>query len=368
MKANTNKPLFSLSVIASALLFATSAQANVSDGISQAVKDSKVGVNLRYRYENVDEDNANKNADASTLRSRITVNTGKFNNFSATIEVDDVSTIGADDYNSTTNGNGQYSVVADPTGTEVNQASITYQQGMAKFTLGRQRVVLDDQRFVGGVAWRQNEQTYDGYRLVLTPNDNFKIDASYIHNVNRIFGEDSPNSDLDGDVILINANYQINKAHKLVGFYYGMEFDNNAAFSNDTYGFTYNGKLAISDKNKIALKAGFASQSDAGDNPTDYDADYLTAEAMFITPAFGLGAGYELLGSDDSIKAFQTPLATLHKFNGFADKFLGTPADGLEDVYVKATTKINGVKLAAIYHDYTVMMRMSIQLILISSG
>ncbi len=49
-----------------------------------------------------------------------------------------------------------------------------------------------------------------------------------------------------------------------------------------------------------------------------------------------LGVGYELLGSDDGVAAFQTPLATLHKFNGFADQFLVTPAGGLQDIYFYA--------------------------------
>ena len=53
--------------------------------------------------------------------------------------------------------------------------------------------------------------------------------------------------------------------------------------------------------------------------------------------------GYELLGSDDGKVAFNTPLATKHKFNGWADKFLGTPKEGLEDVYLTAKGKVSGV-------------------------
>ena len=44
--------------------------------------------------------------------------------------------------------------------------------------------------------------------------------------------------------------------------------------------------------------------------------------------------GFESLGSDDGVMGFRTPLATLHKFQGTADKFLVTPPGGLEDAFV----------------------------------
>jgi hypothetical protein len=44
--------------------------------------------------------------------------------------------------------------------------------------------------------------------------------------------------------------------------------------------------------------------------------------------------GYERLGSNGTV-GFSTPLATLHAFQGWADKFLATPAAGIDDRYVK---------------------------------
>ncbi len=48
---------------------------------------------------------------------------------------------------------------------------------------------------------------------------------------------------------------------------------------------------------------------------------------------------------------FRTPLATLHKFQGTADKFLVTPAAGVEDVFVGVAGSIGKLKLAATWHD-----------------
>ena len=64
--------------------------------------------------------------------------------------------------------------------------------------------------------------------------------------------------------------------------------------------------------------------------------------------------GYEVLGGDDGVgnRAFQTPLATKHAFQGWADVFLTTPADGIEDAYVGATVPLWGGQLQAWYHDF----------------
>ena len=66
-----------------------------------------------------------------------------------------------------------------------------------------------------------------------------------------------------------------------------------------------------------------------------------------------LSLGYEVLGSDDGAAAFKTPLATLHKFQGWADKFLGTPANGVKDSYVKLAGKVGSAKVAVFYHEFS---------------
>jgi len=86
-------------------------------------------------------------------------------------------------------------------------------------------------------------------------------------------------------------------------------------------------------------------------------------------PDLDVTAGYEYMGNDSSVTsskkgapkrfAFQTPLGTKHKFDGYADLFLGTPAYGLVDTYVGTSGKIptlignNKVKFEATYHWYS---------------
>jgi len=334
---------FTLSLLSTAILAAPAAFAGDTThgkNITQALSDSTVNVSLRARYEGVDQDGVDKNADALTLKSRITVKTGQYNNFSLGMEVDKVHAF-VDDYNSKTNGQTQYPVIADPESTDVNQAFIKYASNGFSAIVGRQRILHNNQRFVGGVGWRQNEQTYDGVRAQYEAGA-FVVDYSYIHNINGITG-----GNVSGDFHLVNAKFKINKSHKVSAFSYILDYETSHANSSSTFGGLYNGKFG-----SVFVNASVASQSDNGDNPASYTALYLNAEVgSKFGPVTVLG-GYELLGSDNGV-AFNTPLATKHKFNGWADKFLGTPGQGLEDVYLTAKGKVAGVKLSATYHDFS---------------
>jgi hypothetical protein len=315
------------------------------DAVQKAVSDGQTSLSMRYRYEGVDQDGFEKDANASTLRTRLSYKSGNLNGFFANIEVDNVSAIGNENYNSTANGKSQYPVVADPTDTDLNQAYIGYKQGNLLFTLGRQRVVHNNQRFVGGVAWRQNEQTFDGYRVQYDTQQNLSIDYSYIYNVNRIFGPNGNNADLAGKIHLFNSQYKLNKTHAISAYIYNMDFDSALALSNRTTGLAYDGTIS-----KLKIHAAYATQSETGDNPTSYSTNYQTLELSYSISNMTLGAGFESLGSDNG-KGFMTPLATLHKFQGFADKFLTTPANGIDDVYIKASGKYGKLGLTAVWHD-----------------
>ena len=99
-----------------------------------------------------------------------------------------------------------YPVVADPESYEVNRLQLTNTSlPRTTVTLGRQRIVLDDQRFVGNVGWRQNEQTFDALRVVNKTVPNFTVDVTYLNQVNRVFGKDSPQGRYEGDSYFANV-------------------------------------------------------------------------------------------------------------------------------------------------------------------
>lgn len=61
---------------------------------------------------------------------------------------------------------------------------------------------------------------------------------------------------------------------------------------------------------------------------------------------------HEKLASNDGKYAFQTPLGTNHLFQGWADQFLATPRQGIEDTFVTVAGSIGKAKLQAEYHVF----------------
>lgn len=346
------KRLFTLACASGTLALALSSSVNASvlDDVSAAIGGGKSSMNFRYRFEGVDQDGIDEEAAASTLRSRYTFVSGTTSGLSLGLEADYVTVIGSEQYNSTVNGKGTYPVVADPDGFDLNQAYVKYVAGDTTATFGRQRIVLGDQRFVGGVAWRQNEQTYDAARFVHKASDTLTLDYAFVTNVNRIFGPDdgAQPSDWGGETHLLTASMALAGGHKLTGFVYLLDFENGNGVpnSNATYGVGYKGTIA-----DVSVSAKVATQSDYGDNPNDYDAMMYSVALARSFSGIKATVGYESLGSDDGQMGFRTPLATLHKFQGTADKFLVTPAGGVEGPFVGLAGKVGKLKLAATWYD-----------------
>lgn len=303
--------------------------------LSQAVTDGKILADLRLRYESHDTDNTNKTGEALTLRSRIGLESGTVSGFNALVEFEDVRAFIAD-YAPEKTG---YDIVSDPEETELNRLQISYADENYSAIVGRQRILLDNTRFVGNVGWRQNEQTFDAVKLGYKTGA-YNAQYAYIDQVNDILFKS-----LDASHHLLNVMYSGFQPGSLTGYAYLLD-DKETDTQTDTYGARFNGKQAI-DAITVLYTAEYALQKQ-----DDFEAAYLALEGGVLVKGVTLALGYESLGSDDGAYGFQTPLATKHAFNGWADKFLLTPADGLTDTYVKAAGAVAGVNLLAFYHEY----------------
>jgi hypothetical protein len=332
-----------------------------ADSLREALSLTQPTFDARLRFEAVEQDAFVNQADAVTLRARAGFETGKAWASSLLVEGEAVWPLKSD-YNSTTNGNVAYPVVADPESYEINRLQLT--NGALPgtvVTLGRQRITLDDQRFVGAVGWRQNEQTFDSLRAINTSLANTTFDVAYVSQVNRIFGKESLQGRFAGDSVLANVSYQL-PLGKLAVCGYWLDFENLAGVpaavrdASETLGLRFTGEKPLP-AFKIGYAAAYAVQSEHADNPLAFELDYLLLELSGAYKHFTVGVGLESLEGDGD-KGFTTPLATLHKFQGWADKFLATPADGIEDRYVSAglNFKALGVfdALGALvsYHSY----------------
>lgn len=345
-------PLFALPCLALVPSLALAAADSSANTLSAALNESQVKANFRYRIEHVDQDNALKDALASTLRSRLTLTTGQAYGLSGLLEVDNVSVLGGESYNSTVNGNGHYSVVADPKGTDINQAALKYQLSEdTSFTMGRQRVNHLNQRFLGGVGWRQNEQTYDGYRLQHSFTPAITLDLARLHNVNRVFGPKGPAANQRGEFYTGLLSWQLSPNQQLAAYGYDLDFNDWAVRSSLTYGLDYQSKWTLGEQQSLSLHLAAARQQDRHDAPLSYQHHYHRVQLSWQQQKLQLIAGTERLAGDGS-SAFQTPLATLHAFQGFADLFLVTPNDGLRDQWLGVRHPAGPVQLALNYHRY----------------
>jgi len=288
---------------------------------------------VRLRSESVTQSGMPKDAEALTLRGRLGFETAARRATSLLVEGELVWPL-ATHYNSTVNGKTEYPIVADPEAHEINRLQLTSTAiAGTRITIGRQRIALDDQRFVGNSGWRQNEQTFDALRVINTSVRQLTLDLTYLDQVNRVNGPESPVGRFHGDSYLASAAYKL-PAGTLTAFANMLEFDEAATDSSSTVGLRFNGSRALG-PGKLGFLASYATQHERANNPLDYEADF---HALALTGAYrewSLEVGFEQL-TGDGVKGFSTPLATLHRFQGWADKFLTTPPNGIDDRYVTA--------------------------------
>jgi hypothetical protein len=317
----------------------------------------------RLRYEQVEQDGFARDADGLTIRVRAGVQATQ-GLLTGLVEAQGNLAV-AGDYYDGVQGAATRPLIADPQNVAIYRAQLSLKLPVATLTAGRQRIALDDERFVGTVGFRQNGQTFDALRAEATPAKGVKVDLTYAWAVRTIWGIDSVGARqraIDGANIFANLS-AVTPAGTLTGFGYWVD-QNEAAvqgyrLSSKTFGARLAGMQKLG-RAKLAYQFSYARQSDLGRNPNDYAADYWLADIAIDLNGPKLGAGYEVLGASSGIAltSFQTPLGTNFKFQGWADKLLTTPPDGVRDLYAsagwgwKAIGSAKNVTLQAAWHRY----------------
>jgi len=324
--------------------------------------EGKILLDSRLRHETADQQGFAESSRALTLRTRFGYQTESYSGFQALVEGEWIqSLLDKDDYNAAGRNAGARSlpIIADPETTELNQLWLSYKtENTWLFKLGRQIIALDDHRFIGHVGWRQNIQTYDAFAVKGSITDNVQVFYSYLDRVHRIFGDDWPDhagpvGEFDSDSHLFNLSFSKTPVGTITAFAYLVGLEEAPVESSATYGLRLSGSKPLGD-GSIAYTTSVATQSDYQDNPHSYQGFYFEGSLTYSHDSLQLGAGYELLGSDAGI-GFSTPLATLHKFNGWADVFLSTPSYGLQDLYLYFSYKLpiaKGLVFKAYYHAF----------------
>ncbi len=347
-----------LLVMALSVVWWPSGYAEDTTSFTEAISSGKPVFNLRPRYEFVDQANFNEDAEALTMRTLLGWQTGTWYGLSAKAELINVSRA-INDYNDTLNGKTQYPVIADPDDNDINQLYLDY-SGIADTLIrgGRQAINLDNVRFVGDVGFRQVMQVFDAATVENRSLHNTTLYAGYLGRVKTV-----TTRDFDTDTILLNGRYAITPGDALVAYGYFQDQANAIGAggfsgpapsdtSNQILGIRGDGAHPMGDAWKLLYTAEFASQTDYAGGDPRIDATYLRLGAGAQWSRYMLRIDYEELGSNDGRYAFQTPLGTNHLFQGWADQFLTTPPQGIQDTYITGSAKIAKATLQGAYHIF----------------
>lgn len=297
----------------------------------------------RLRYEHVDQDGAERDSGGLTLRIRAGAE-ASWRDWSLLAEAEGTAHL-AGSYFSGLDGDPERPLIADPENAELNRLQLQY-RGLpdTRITIGRQRINLEDQRFVGASGWRQNEQTFDAVRIEHGRPESLRLDLAYSWSVRTIWGVDGKDArpqSIGGNNVFATVSHPT-PLGALSGFAFLVDQDDAdvQAFrlSSQTYGLRLAGTRPVAPGARLAYALSYAVQSDFHHNPNSYRSKYWLADLGLEAGPVRLGLGHERLGADRGLPftSFQTPLATLHRFQGWADRFLITPPDGIRDWYASA--------------------------------
>jgi hypothetical protein len=358
-----------VSLLATVMAFAGSF-AHAQPSLKDAIAAGRPIIDLRQRYETVDQSNRTEEAHANTFRARLGYQTGSYRGFTAIAEFDWVQHVGGHTYCDTVRNctpATKYPVVPDPDLIALNRLQLGYAFALAApgtndstIAAGRQRIVFADQRFVGNVAWRQHEQTFDAVSLVNNSLPKTMLTYAYVSQVNRVVGERSITQAgyYDSSSHLMNALYSGFMPYlRLEAYSYLLDLKQAPTLSTASYGLRGEGRYEITPGLFATLTVAYARQNAYANNPLSIDLDYRSIEGGASYRGFSLGVGHETLAGNGTA-GFSTPLATLHAFQGWADVFLITPVHGIKDSYAKAgysiaTPPFANVMVSLVYHEFS---------------
>ena len=290
----------------------------------------------RIRYQHIDQENLIRSGEALTFRLKGGAELEVGNLFSALIELEAGHQL-VDDFNDTTNGRFDRPMIMDVEGIELHRLQLqTEVLPNTRLTLGRQIFALDDWRFLGQWQFRQNEQTVDAIRTETSLGEG-SLNLGFINKIHRHLGDDSAVGEFSGDSYIMNFSHPL-PLGKISVFHYALDLETGPPIarvnilSNATTGMRWHGRRHWGDYG-INWEAAYARQKDYGDNPNSYSADYSNLSLGIEFNDFTLSGAREILGSDDGVSV-QTPLGSLHGFQGVTDRFFRTPGDGLKDYEV----------------------------------
>ncbi len=355
-------PHLRIPVLLAAIAAAAFSQSDAwGDPLSSALGQGKVSLSFRPRYEFMSQ-TGKRNAQAFTVQTLLGLASRPIAGFSADLQFVDVAGM-VNHYNSLQNGKTAYAVIPDPQEANINQAFLQY-HGVAGLDLrvGRQEIALDDQRFVGAVGFRQTPQSFDAISAGESLPGAWGIYTAYIWRIKNILDENVPSRTFLGEV-----HWQPSSLFHVqaFGYWYGNQarsaipgaaacfLQGSAQVCNSqTLGMRVQGSIPVGARLQIPYGFTYARQLPYDGGSSRINTQYYHLSSGIRWSWAGIAANYMVMGSRNGSYGFQTPLATKHAFNGWAEVFLTTPRTGLRSLYFTLAGKVLGTALQATYYDF----------------
>jgi len=304
----------------------------------EAMTGGKLKVDVRYRYESVDQVGLPRSAYSDTVRLRVGYETLSWNGMFAGIEGALVRDIGAVRRSDGVTVQPGIPSIADPESERLEQAYVGWSlpgnhgDPTARIEFGRQRFAYEDERWIGSSDFRQMDQTFDAATFETRPVSGLDVRYAYVGRVNRILG-DNPGGVWTSDSHLIGVSTTVVPFGVSTAYAYLLDLKPVPTLSSATTGLRYDGSLQRGAM-KLGLEAEVARQTDYGNNPNQYALTY-----SLLRPSLGW-EGTTLFTEWESLRgngrfALQTPLATFHAQNGWAEVFNTIPPNGLRDIRLR---------------------------------
>ena len=331
------------------------ADAARADDFVEALAAGKPILEERLRYESVDQGNFVRTAEALTLRSRFGWETASWQRLTGLVEGEATSHLGGEHYNDSLNHHTAYPAISDPQTLELHRLQLAWTPSKAfSATIGRQRLNIDDSRWIASSSWRQDEQAFDAARIDSAIG---KFSGTYVY-ITQVARNLAQTADYRSKSHGLTLAYAAAPALRVEGFIYALDLKQAPSASTLTEGLRLTGQQAVEGL-KLGYAGSYAVQRNDAANPASYRAPYWMGEVTASRGPVLAKINYESLGSDGK-HAVSMPLSSLHIFQGWADAFTTTPARGVDDFNLSLAYSppvrwgpLSAPQLFLRHHDFT---------------
>jgi hypothetical protein len=323
---------------------------------AQALAGGSGWLELRPRWNHIEESDKPETTQGGTVRMIAGWRSAPWHGLRATLEAIHADHFGKKRFNDDPAdiATSPYPLLPDPRHTGVNRAFVEYAgaEGFAA-RLGRQRVELDNERWVSDNDFRQVPQLFDGATLEYSGLPSTRLVAGHYSRLRSTSGESE-----DIRLTIVNAAWNPAPGHTLGAFAYFHDQPDTAPFtgfqdeSYRVHGVRAEGIAARWGAIEAPYVVELARQRPHAGGDSLIDARYWRVGAGVSTDRWMLRADYEVRGSNEGLYGLQMPLTDFYGFNGWTLKWFTNAREGLRDGWITGRASVGPVTFFAEAHRF----------------